>query len=316
MPLFAKKCHVVNGNWNDTIYYTMLRSPSFNSTCLIQCISCTVVNCIYKYYTMLLSPSFNSIYKIIQCCKKVPTLHQYSTRLIWRISACVLRHDISGVTTLLSIWLPPVTVLPLYWLPLVTVLPLYRLPLCNILFFATLWTLLIYHAFYFLALAVGLPLITLACGGWLIASYVCSVIDAWKLWSIMNTTYLSCVLFFLALAVGLSLITWGGGGGLWLVTSYVSFFPFLSPVNSFLHLFATFCSDFATFWTLLIYHAFYFFAHVDGLQLITWGGGGSAVYNQCLAIKTKACLFFASRGPAIRWAWTFYFFLIDAGDNS
>ena len=46
------------------------------------------------------------------------------------------------------------------------------------------------------------------------------------------------------------------------------------------------------------------------------GGGGSAVYNQCRAIKTKACLFFASRGPAIRWAWTFYFFLIDAGDNS
>ena len=98
-------------------WYTMLRSPSFNSTCLIQCISYTVVNCIYKYYTMLLSPSFNSIYKIIQCCKKVPTLHQYSTRLIWRISACVLRHDISGVTTLLSIWLPPVSLLPLYWLP-------------------------------------------------------------------------------------------------------------------------------------------------------------------------------------------------------
>ena len=96
-------------------WYTMLRSPSFNSTCLIQCISYTVVNCIYKYYTMLLSPSFNSIYKIIQCCKKVPTLHQYSTRL--RISACVLRHDISGVTTLLSIWLPPVSLLPLYWLP-------------------------------------------------------------------------------------------------------------------------------------------------------------------------------------------------------
>ena len=100
---------------------------------------------------------------------------------------------------------PPVTLLPLYWLPL-----------CNILFFATLWQLLIYHAFYFLALAVGLPLITLAGGGggggWLIASYVCSVIDAWKLWSIMNTSYFSYVLFFLALAVGLSLITWGGGG--------------------------------------------------------------------------------------------------------
>ena len=32
--------------------------------CLIQCISYTVVNCIYKNYTMLLSPSFNSIYKI------------------------------------------------------------------------------------------------------------------------------------------------------------------------------------------------------------------------------------------------------------
>ena len=50
----------------------------------------TLVNCIYKFYTMLLSPSFNSVYKIIQCCKKVPTLHQYSTRLIWRMSACVL----------------------------------------------------------------------------------------------------------------------------------------------------------------------------------------------------------------------------------
>ena len=96
-------------------WYTMLRYPSFNSTCLIQCISYTVLNCIYKYYTMLLSPSFNSIYKIIQCCKKVPTLHQYSTRL--RMSACVLRHDISGITTLLSIWLPPVSLLPLYWLP-------------------------------------------------------------------------------------------------------------------------------------------------------------------------------------------------------
>ena len=234
------------------------------------------------------------------------------------ISACVLRHDISGVTTLLSIWLPPITVLPLYRLPPpVTLLPLYWLPPCNILFFATLWTLLIYHAFYFLALAVGLLLITLAGGG--IDCILCLqcnrclkiVIDYEHYLFIMRS-------FFLALAVGLSLITWGGGGGWWLVTSYVSFFPFLSPVNSFLHLFATFCSDFATFWTLLIYHAFYFFAHAVGLPLITWGGGGggSAVYNQCCAVKTKACLFFASRGPAIRWAWTFYFFLIDAGDNS
>ena len=180
MPLFAKNVTLSMATEMIQLYYTMLRSPSFNSTCLIQCISYTVVNCIYKYYTMLLSPSFNSTYKIIQCCKKVPTLHQYSTRLIWRISACELRHDISGVTTLLSIWLPPVSLLPLYWLPPVTVLPLYRLPppvtplplywlpLCNILFFATLWTLLIYHAFYVLALAVGLPLITLAGGGdWL-----------------------------------------------------------------------------------------------------------------------------------------------------
>ena len=108
----------------------------------------------------------------------------------------------------------------------------------------------------------------------------------------------------------------GGGGGWWLVTSYVSFFPFLSPVNSFLHLFATFCSDFATFWTLLIYHAFYFFRTCCWSPTDNMGGWGSAVFNQCCAIKTKACLFFASRGPAIRWAWTFYFFLIDAGDNS
>ena len=48
--------------------------------------------------------------------------------------------------------------------------------------------------------------------------------------------------FFLALAVGLPLITWDGGDD-WLHPM----FPFLSPVNSFLHLFATFCSDFATF---------------------------------------------------------------------
>ena len=82
------------------LYYTMLRSPSFNSTCLIQCISYTVVNCIYKYYTMLLSPSFNStcliqcisytvvncIYKIIKCC--IPTLHHTA---LGRMSACVLR---------------------------------------------------------------------------------------------------------------------------------------------------------------------------------------------------------------------------------
>ena len=117
MPLFAKNATLSMATEMIQLYYTMLRSPSFNSTCLIQCISYTVVNCIYKYYTMLLSPSFNSTYKIIQCCKKVPTLHQYSTRLIWRISACVLRHDIIGVTTLLSIWLPPVSLLPLYWLP-------------------------------------------------------------------------------------------------------------------------------------------------------------------------------------------------------
>ena len=115
MPLFAKNATLSMATEMIQLYYTMLRSPSFNSTCLIQCISYTVVNCIYKYYTMLLSPSFNSTYKIIQCCKKVPTLHQYSTRLIWRISACVLRHDIIGVTTLLSIWLP--SLLPLYWLP-------------------------------------------------------------------------------------------------------------------------------------------------------------------------------------------------------
>ena len=95
------------------LYYTMLRSPSFNSTCLIQCISYTVVNCIYKYYTMLLSPSFNSTYKIIQCCKKVPTLHQYSTRLIWRMSA----------------WLPPIPLLPLYWLPLSLFCPFIDCPL-------------------------------------------------------------------------------------------------------------------------------------------------------------------------------------------
>ena len=45
-----------------------------------------------------------------------------------------------------------------------------------ILFFATFWTLLIYHAFYCLALPVGLQL---EWGrGWMITSYVCSVINA------------------------------------------------------------------------------------------------------------------------------------------
>ena len=89
---------------------------------------------------------------------------------------------------------------------------------------------------------------------------------------------------FLALAVGLSLITWGGG---WLITSNVSFFSFSLPCK---FLFASLCNIlfFATFWTLLFYHAFYFLTLAVGLPLITGGG---------------MIIFYASKPAAHHWVW-------------
>ena len=87
-------------------------------------------------------------------------------------------------------------------------------------------------------------------------------------------------------------------------------FPFLSPVNSFLHLFATFCSLQHSEHYLFIMRSIFFgtccWTLTDNIG--GGGGGGGIGYTLCLqcnqycAIKTKACLFFASRGPAIRWA--------------
>ena len=110
-----------------------------------------------------------------------------------------------------------------------------------------------------------------------------------------------------------------GGGGVNYILCFL--FSFSLPCKV---LFASLCNIlfFATFWTLLIYHAFYLLTLAVGLPLISWAGGMINYIlclecNQCCAIKTKACLFFASRRPAISWALNFsIFLLIDAGDNS
>ena len=61
--------------------------------------------------------------------------------------------------------------------------------------------------------------------------------------------------------------------GLSLISSYVSFFPFLSPVNSFLHIFATFCS-LQHSEHYFIMHSIFWHLLLDSLSLITWQGGG------------------------------------------
>ena len=64
--------------------------------------------------------------------------------------------------------------------------------------------------------------------------------------------------------------------GLSLITSYASFFPFLSPVNSFLHIFATFCS-LQHSEHYFIMHSIFWHLLLDSLSLITRRGGGGVI---------------------------------------
>ena len=64
-------------------------------------------------------------------------------------------------------------------------------------------------------------------------------------------------------------------------------FPFLSPVNSFLHLFATFCSLLHSQHYLFIMGSI-FLALAVGL-ITLWGGGGG-VTDYILCLQCKRCL--------------------------
>ena len=87
-------CNVVNCNHK---YYTMLLSASFKSDCLTQCISYTVVNCIYKYYTMLPPPLSTLSIKLYNVAKNSTS---YTTKVTERMSACILRPVVLQLTLL------------------------------------------------------------------------------------------------------------------------------------------------------------------------------------------------------------------------
>ena len=105
----------------------------------------------------------------------------------------------------------------------------------------------------------------------------------------MNTTYLSCVLFFGTCCWTPTDNIGGGGGGVIDCILCLQCNRCLKIVIDYEHY-------------LYIMRSFFFGTCCWTLTDNMGGGGGSAVYNQCRAIKTRACLFFASRGPAIRWA--------------